>query len=145
MLQFVALFEPDKEKGGFVITFPDFEWGVTQGDTEEEAAAMAVDALTMIVGDYIEKGKTLPAPAKYRGRNYRLIQLPALPAVKAELYMAFVESGIRKAELARRLGISKGNVDRLFNIRHSSRIEQLDAAFRAIGKEMTIKVSSVAA
>jgi antitoxin HicB len=145
MLQFVALFEPDKEKVGFVVTFPDFDWGVTQGDTEEEAAAMAADALTMIVGDYIEKGKPLPAPGKHRGQKYRLIQLPALPAVKAELYVAFVESGIRKAELARRLGISKGNVDRLFNIRHSSRIEQLDAAFRAIGKELTIQVSSAAA
>jgi len=40
--------------------------------------------------------------------------------------------------------MSKGNVDRLFNIRHSSRIEQLDAAFRAIGKEMTIKMRSAA-
>jgi len=27
MLQVVALFDPDKEKGGFVVTFPDFEWG----------------------------------------------------------------------------------------------------------------------
>lgn len=144
MLQFTALFEPDKEQGGFVVTFPDFEWGVTQGDTEEEAASMAADALTMIVGDYIEKGKPLPAPGKHRGRKYRLIQLPALVTLKAELYVAFAASGMRKAELARRLGISKGNVDRLFDIRHSSRIEQLDAAFRAIGKEMTFDIRNAA-
>ena len=36
MLRFNALFEPDTEKGGFVVTFPDFKWGVTQGDTEQE-------------------------------------------------------------------------------------------------------------
>lgn len=64
--------------------------------------------------------------------------------MKTELYIAFVASGIRKAELARRLGISKGNVDRLFDIRHSSRIEQLDAAFRAIGKEITFDVRNAA-
>jgi predicted RNase H-like HicB family nuclease len=29
MTQFKALFELDKEKAGFVVTFPDFEWGVT--------------------------------------------------------------------------------------------------------------------
>jgi len=34
-LQFFALFEPAKEKGGFVVTFPDLDWGVTQGDTEQ--------------------------------------------------------------------------------------------------------------
>jgi antitoxin HicB len=144
MAQFIALFEPDKEKGGFVVTFPDFDWGVTQGDTEEEAASMAADALTMIIIDYIDKGKQLPAPRKHRGRKYRQVQLPALAAVKTELYIAFVASGIRKAELARRLGISKGNIDRLFNIRHSSRIGQLDAAFHAIGMEMTIDVRNAA-
>ena len=144
MLQFVALFEPDKEKGGFVVTFPDFDWGVTQGDTEEEATAMAADALTMIVGDYIGKGKPLPTAGKHRGGKYRLIQLPALAAVQAELYNAFLASGIRKAELARRLGMSKGNVERLFNVRHSSRIEQLDGAFRAIGKEITIGIRDAA-
>lgn len=144
MTQFVALFEPDTEKGGFVVTFPDFEWGVTQGDTEQEAISMAADALTMIIGDYIEKGKPLPEPGRHRGKRYRLIPLPALVAAKAELYRAFLASGVRKAELARRLGIPKTNVDRLFDIRHSSRIEHLDAAFRAIGKEMTIDVRSAA-
>ena len=110
MSQFNALFEPDEPKG-FVVTFPDFEWGVTQGDTEEEATEMAVDALTMVIADYIEKGKELPAAAgKERGRKYRVIQLPALVSAKTELYRAFRASGIRKAELARRLGISKGTV-----------------------------------
>lgn len=144
MSQFTALFEPDTEKGGFVVTFPDFDWGVTQGDTEEEAISMAVDALTMVIGDYIEKGKPLPVPSKRRGKKYRVIHLPALASVKAELYSAFITSGIRKAELARRLGISKGNIDRLFDIRHSSRIEQLDAAFRAIGKEMAFDIRNAA-
>ena len=45
MLEINALFEPDTEKGGFVVTFPDFPWGVTQGETEEEATEMAVDAI----------------------------------------------------------------------------------------------------
>jgi antitoxin HicB len=144
MSQFTALFEPDKDSGGFVVTFPDFEWGVTQGDSEDEAAAMAVDALTMVIDDYIENGKPLPDPGKHRGAKYRTVRLPALVAAKAELYRAFTESGVRKAELARRLGIPKTNVDRLFNVRHSSRIEMLDAAFRAIGKSMLIEVKDAA-
>src|ERR1700682_5840081 len=31
------MIHPNAEKGSFVVTFPDFEWGVTQGETEAEA------------------------------------------------------------------------------------------------------------
>jgi antitoxin HicB len=143
MSQFTALFEA-AEEGGFVVTFPDFEWGVTQGDSEEEALAMAADALTMIIEDYIGKGKPLPEAGKRRGGKYRSIQLPARVAAKAELYRAFIASGVRKAHLARQLGIPKANVDRLFDVRHSSRIEQLEAAFAAIGKRMGIQIQDAA-
>jgi antitoxin HicB len=144
MLCFNALFEPDTEKGGFVVTFPDFAWGVTQGDTEAEAAAMAVDALSMIVGDYIEHGKELPRSRKLRGSKYRLIQLPVLQSAKAELYMAFQASGIRKTELGRRLGIPKTTVDRLFDFKNSTRLEQLETAFAALGKRLAVEVKDAA-
>ena len=140
MLYFNALFEPDREKGGFVVTFPDLEWGVTQGDTEEEAMAMAVDALAMIVRDYIERGEQLPRPSKVRGRKYRAVRLPALENAKAELYMAFRASGMRKAELARRLGIPKTTVDRLFDFGNHTRLDQMEAAFAALGKRLSIEV-----
>jgi antitoxin HicB len=144
MLYFNALFEPDTEKGGFVVTFPDFKWGVTQGDTEQEALDMAVDALQMIVGDYIENGKPIPTPSKLRGRKYRSIRLPGLQSAKVELYNAFLASGVRKAELARRLKIPSPNIDRLFSLRHQSRLAQLEAAFKALGKELTIDIRDAA-
>jgi len=45
MVTYPALFEPDHEAGGFVVTFPDFGRGVTQGDAVEEATEMAQDLL----------------------------------------------------------------------------------------------------
>jgi antitoxin HicB len=143
MNEYLALFEP-AEEGGFVVTFPDFDWGVTQGDTEEEATEMAVDALEMIVADDVEKGLPLPRMSKPRGRKYRIIRLPALSAMKAELYRAFRECGITKAALARRLGIPTANVDRLFDLKHRSRLDQIEAAFRAVGKELTIGIRNAA-
>ena len=139
-----ALFEPDTEKGGFVVYFPDFPCGVTQGDTEEEATEMATDAIGMIIGELMKRGEEVPAPTRRRGQKYHAISLPALAAAKVELYQAFRASGIRKAELGRRLGIPKTNVDRLFNLRHSTRLEQLDAAFHAIGKRLLIQVEEAA-
>ena len=139
-----TMFEPDIEKGGYVVYFPDFPWGVTQGDTEEEAIERALDAITMIIDELMKRGEEVPAPTRRRGRKYRSINLPALAAAKVELYQAFRASGIRKAELARRLGIPKTNVDRVFNLNHSTRLEQLDAAFRAVGKRLLIQVEEAA-
>ena len=144
MLFFNALFEPDREKGGFVVTFPDLKWGVTQGETEEDAMAMAADALEMVVRDYIERGEPLPWPSKVRGRKYRAIRLPALQSAKAELYMAFKESGIRKAELARRLGIPKTTVDRLFDFGNHTRLDQMEAAFATLGKRLAVEIKDAA-
>jgi antitoxin HicB len=144
MLRYSAQLEPDKERAGFVVTFPDFEWGVTQGGTEAEALEMAVDALAMIIGDHIERGIPLPRPSTHRSRKFRPINLPALQTAKTELYDAFVASGIRKTELTRRLGIAKANVDRLFDLGRQSRLNQIEAAFAAIGKRLLVHVEEAA-
>lgn len=73
MIHDPALFEPDPKKGGFVIAFPDFEWGVTQADTEAEALEMAEDALLCIIEEAIRQRRGLPKPSKLRGKKYRQI------------------------------------------------------------------------
>jgi len=144
MLEINALFEPDNEKGGFVVTFPDFPWGVTQGDTEEEAIEMATDAIALVINELIKRGEEIPHKSKARGRKYRIIRLPALQAAKTELYRTFSASGIRKSELARRLNIPKTVVDRLFDLSHKSRLDQIEAAFRALGKRLTVQIDEAA-
>jgi len=54
-MEYQALLEPAKE-GGFIVTFPDFDWGITQGDTEEDALEMATDALRTMIHEHIRKG-----------------------------------------------------------------------------------------
>lgn len=142
-MEYPARFEPARE-GGFVITFPDFTWGVTQGDTEEEALEMAADAISTMIREHIQKGEDLPRPSRPRGRKYRMIRIPALHAAKAGLYMAFRTSGIRKTELARRLGIPLPNVDRLFNLDHHSRMDQIEAALAALGKRLNVEIENAA-
>jgi len=50
--------------------------------------------------------------------------------------------GINKSELARRLNRHLPQVDRLLDLRHDSRLDQLENAFRAIGKQLTVAVIS---
>ena len=144
MVVYPALFEPDEKAGGFVVTFPDLPHGVTQGETLKEAAEMATDLLACLIGDVVEKGEDLPVPSRPRGRKYREISLPALQSAKAELYMVFKGSGIRKAELARRLGIPKTTVDRLFDFGNRTRLDQIEAAFAALGKRLVFEIRDAA-
>jgi antitoxin HicB len=144
MLSYAALFDPDRKAGGFVVTFPDFAYGVTQGETLQEASDMASDLLACLVSDLVKEGKPLPGVSKPRGRKYRAVSLTALQSAKAELYTAFLASGIRKAELARRLRIPKTTVDRLFDFENHTRLDQIEAAFAALGKELSIIVRDAA-
>ena len=141
---YLALFEPDADAGGFVVTFPDIDDGVTQGETQEGATEMAADLLACMIGERMNRDLDLPVPRKYRGSKYRPVRLPALQEAKAELYNAFRAAGMRKAELARRIGISKTNIDRLFDLNYHSRLEQIEAAFRALGKELAIEIRDAA-
>ena len=93
-MEYPARFEP-AEEGGFVITIPDFGWGVSQGDTEEEARDMAAALLQTLVQEHIRRGEDLPRPSKPRGRNLRMIRLPVLQAAKAQLYREFLASSMQ--------------------------------------------------
>jgi antitoxin HicB len=139
-----ALFEPDRNAGGFVVTFPDFGYGVTQGETSEEAMQMAQDLLMLTISDFIHERRPLPAPKRRRGTKFRPVLLPALQAAKVDLYRAFLESGLTKAEFARRIGIPKTHIDRLFSLRHQSRLDQLEAAFTALGKRLHVEARNAA-
>lgn len=58
-LTLAATFDPADI--GFVVTFPEWRYGVTQGDTESEALAMATDALVTMATDALARGEDLPA------------------------------------------------------------------------------------
>ena len=142
-MEYPARFDPARE-AGFVVTFPDFDWGITQGDTERDAREMAADAIRTMIQAHIRSGEKIPQPSKPRGRKYRTIHLAALDAAKAELYSAFQASGLKKVELARQLGIPKTTVDRLFDLDHHSRLDHIEAAFAALGKRLAVDVQDAA-
>ena len=69
------------------------------------------------------------------------IELPMHTSLKMLLYRVMRERKLRKASLARRLGWKGPQVDRLFDLRHASRLDQLEAAFAALGKRIEVVVS----
>lgn len=139
-----ALFEPDRGDGGFVVTFPEVEGCVTQGETDEAAMEMATDTLCTMLGHLIDHGEEIPPARLHRGRHFRPVALPPVQSAKLELHRVFRASGMKKVELARRMGVQKTSVDRPFDLSHPSRIEQLETAFRALGKRLVIHIEDAA-
>ena len=59
------------------------------------------------------------------------------------VYRALTEQGIKKAELARRLGWHMPQVDRLFDLLHALRLDQGEAAPCALGRQLEGRVARV--
>jgi antitoxin HicB len=127
-------------EGGFTVTFADVPEAITQGETEEDAAVMAEDALVSALSFYTDCGEQLPVPSPARGKP--LAYVPPLVAAKLALHDAMVAAGISNVNLARQLGTDEKTVRRLRDPLHQSRINQIDAALRALGKRMAIVVEA---
>ena len=127
-------------EGGFTVTFADVPEAITQGETEAEAAAMAEDALVTALSFYTDRSERLPVPSAAPGRPVAFV--PPLVAAKLALHDAILAAGISNVALARQLGTDEKTVRRLRDPLHQSRINQIDAALRLLGKRMAIVVEA---
>lgn len=55
-----VILEP-AEEGGFLVHVPALPEICTEGETEEEALAMAKDAIELVIGSRLERGETVPS------------------------------------------------------------------------------------
>ena len=137
MLRYPAQFKA-AEEGGFVVTFPDIPEAITQGEDEEDAMLHAADVLESAIDGYIEDGIPIPAPSKLK-RGQHWVELPASYAAKVLLLNEMMTQKIRPADLARRLRVTPQEITRLIDIRHTSRIDGIATALKALGKTMEIR------
>ena len=124
----------DDDDGSVLVTSPDFPEVTTFGEDRDEAVARATDALEEAIAARIHDSKDIPQPTP----GTVLAALPTLTAVKVMLYQGMREQGVGKAELARRLNWHLPQVDRVLDIQHNSRLDQMDAALAAIGRQLKV-------
>ncbi len=141
MLAYPVELTPDTN-GTLLVTFPDFPEATTFGEDEGDALLRAVDALETVLAARIGDREEIPLPSLLAGRA--LVALPALTAAKVLLYRAMREAGVRKADLARRLGWQGPQVDRLLDLGHASRLDQIEQALAALGKRLTVDIADAA-
>lgn len=64
ILMYPVTLTPDKEDGGFVVTFLDVPEAITQGNTWPEALANAGEALAAAMDFYTESKRVPPTPSQ---------------------------------------------------------------------------------
>jgi antitoxin HicB len=124
------------EEGGFIVNFPDSPNGWSQGEDRAEALAQAEDLLEEMVLGMMAHSEDVPLPSAAGGRP--TVALPVLTAAKLEAYRAMRAAGLNKKQLAERLGWQPSQVTRLFDGRHASRLEQIEAALRVLGRRLVV-------
>ena len=137
MFNYPVTLTPDD--GTVLVTFADVPEAITFGADEQEALMQAVDALESGLSFYVDARQPLPVPSKAK-RGKKTVSPSALECAKLGVYQAMMEQGIRKAELARRLGWHMPQVDRLFDLRHASKFEQIQTAAAVLGKRLVLSV-----
>lgn len=135
-MKYPAIFTPADE-GGFVVTFRDIPEAITQGEDEAEALFMARDVLREAMTIYFDDKRSVPLPSKAEPGE-RLIDLPLSVASKVLLLNAMLANDVPPSELARRLGTTRQEVNRLTDLEHATKIDRITEAMEALGYELSV-------
>jgi antitoxin HicB len=125
-------------EGQVLVSCPDIPGMHSVGDDQADALREAVDGLETILAAIMQDREPIPkAKAVANGRDRHFVYLPTIAMAKIALYQAMLAQGVAKAELARRLHVPRVSIDRLLDIRHNSRMDQLDAAMESVGQRIS--------
>ncbi len=126
-----------QENGWWLVRFPGIPEALTEGETEEEARANALDCVITALEGYMKTGKPLPREgAGHSGPNRAV--LPSLVTAKLAVYETMRARGWSKVKLAKELGMSENAVRRLLDLHHSSQMWIIDEALAKMNAELSI-------
>lgn len=135
-MYYPAQFTPDTN-GTLLVTFRDVPEAVGVGETLEIAHQSALDGLQTAFGIYMDERRPIPAPSPLQEVEYA-IYLPVSVQAKMALYHEMLSQGVSKAQLARRLNVNQKQIDRLWDLAHSSKLEAIEKAFDKLGKRLSV-------
>lgn len=141
MITYPVTLEAD-DNGTVLASIPDVPGVYTFGEDEEDALARVAEALETMLQAMMDDREDIPEPSAGGRPN---VTLPALSSTKVELYKTMRAQGVRKAELARRLNWHMPQIDRLLDLRHASRLDQIETALRALGRRLVVEIRDDAA
>jgi antitoxin HicB len=143
MITYRVKLAPDSN-GTVLVTSPDFPELVTFGDDEADALSYAVGAFEEAIAARVSDREEIPLPSKGKASDPR-VTLSVQAEVKVLLYQQMWKSGVRKADLARKMDLHRREIDRLLDLNHATSIAKLEKALSVLGKSIIIVISDVPA
>ena len=140
MLHYALVFHPE-EDGSILVTCPDLPEVTTFGETEEDATRHGIDAVQEAIAARLDDFRDIPFPVSH-GHGKATLGLHL--SLVVNLFWALRAAGMNRAELGRRLGWHRTQVDRLFDPNHESKISQFEAAFEALHAQPSIDFKDAA-
>lgn len=103
MFTYPVKVEKDAETGVYIVSSRDLPLMNSVGDDLEDALFESVSGLVTAISIEIDERRPVPAGSAPEKGEY-LVTVPVLVALKASLHNAMIETGTRKADLARKNG-----------------------------------------
>ena len=126
----------EKEGSEFIAQFPDMTNIVTSGLSQEEALAMAKEALDGCLEADISQGNTIPQPAYKKGHPITVANHIAVALQLREL-----RGEQSQTDIAKKLGLSYQAYQRLENPKKSNpTIKTLERIAHVFGRELNVQI-----
>jgi antitoxin HicB len=130
-----------KEGNGYWGEFPDLPGCLTQGETLEEFLEYAREALSLYLEEARDPNWEIPVPKNRKGKSFAWVTPYEDVAIPLMIRQARLEKGIGQRQLAKRLGMSVQQIQRLETPGKSNpTIKTLSAISRALDERLEIKL-----
>nr|WP_294563286.1 type II toxin-antitoxin system HicB family antitoxin [uncultured Rhodopila sp.] len=129
------------DDGAWQVRFPDVPEALTEGETQDDAHALATDALLAALGGLAKLRRDLPHPS---AKGTHFVVVPMLQAAKLALYQAMRDAKLNNVTLAKKLGKQENEVRRMLDLDHETKIGSIENALWHLGKQVSTEVREAA-
>ncbi len=130
----------DNGEGGFLLHFRDVPEINSEIWSLDELQNTAVNALITAADICFDKKLSFPKPSAPKDGE-KLIALPISVVAKILLHDAMLKANIRPSDLAKRMKTSPQEVSRIIDLKHSTKIDTIQKAFRSFGQDLDVFVT----
>ncbi|MEY1239765.1 hypothetical protein AB7102_19680 [Providencia manganoxydans] len=142
MFTYPVKLEKDADTGAYIASCRDLPLMNSVGDDLQDALFESISGLVTAISIEMDERRPVPTGSKPE-KGEHLVTVPVLVAMKASLHNAMIETGTRKAELARKMGKNPQQIDRLLDAMHSSKVEAVEQALYLLNKKVSVDVMGV--
>ncbi|WP_439821386.1 type II toxin-antitoxin system HicB family antitoxin [Pseudomonas sp. HLG18] len=108
------------------------------GDDLKHAISEADDAIATTLSLYVDQRRSIPEASQPEDGEH-VVSASAVTVAKIALWNAMMSRDMRKADLCRLLGVHQAQGDRLVDFLHTSKIEQLEVALKALNLRLSVE------